>query len=83
MKLKMWVITLIVAALIAMFLAGITTSTTGHIIKTATNGTFIEHFGETLESFGNDLLHSVKVTLSAICIVGVVGAVMYVKWKNS
>jgi len=64
-----------------MFVVGAISSTTGHVIKDVTNGTFIEHSGSALESWGNDLVHTVKTTLAAICFVGLVGAVLYLKSK--
>jgi hypothetical protein len=62
--------------LLIMFIVGAASSTTGHIIKNAANGTFVEHSGAALESWGSDLIHTVTTTLAAICVVGVVGAVV-------
>ncbi len=82
MDIKLWAIALIAAAIISMLLVGMVSSTTGHFIKTVTNGTFVEHSGENLEAWGNDLVHSAKVTVGAIFTVVLIGAVAYAKSKS-
>ncbi len=65
-----------------MFIVGASSSTAGHAIKVAANGTFIENSGIALEAWGNDLVHTVQNTLAGICVVTLVGAVVYIRLKS-
>jgi hypothetical protein len=82
MDLKLLAIALGAVAIIGMAVAGVASSSTGHFIKTTFSGTFVEHSGQELETFGDELIQSVKLILMSIFLVAFIGVAAYTKSKS-
>lgn len=77
---KSWLIAIIAAALLIMYVGGSIISSTGHSAKTATNGSILEQPSAVVEKAGNNLKDAAITTV--LFIVGVASLVLYYRYKS-